>query len=60
MEKAMMEMSNTELFGVLTGSKGVMQQMYMQNAIKAYRKANGSQKADLRTMLLSYVDAKKN
>ena len=60
MEKTMMEMSNTELFNVLAGSKGVMPQMYMQDAIKAYRQAHGTaKKADLRTMLLSYMENKR-
>ena len=60
MEKTMLEMNNTELFNVLAGSKGVMPQMYMQDAIRAYRKAHGtSKKVDLHTMLVSYVDSEK-
>ncbi|MBR2258578.1 MAG: hypothetical protein IJ899_14865 [Blautia sp.] len=35
-KKAFTEMTNQELFCVLTGERGVMEQMYLQNILKEY------------------------
>ena len=48
--KTMLEMSNRELFCVLTGEKGVMAQMYLQNLIRDYL-AQHEDDADLQTMV---------
>ena len=34
--KPFTEMTSTELFIILTGGRGVMQQMYLQNVLKEY------------------------
>ena len=36
--KPFTEMTSTELFIILTGGRGVMQQMYLQNILKEYLK----------------------
>ena len=36
--KPFTEMTSTELFVILTGGRGVMQQMYLQNILKEYLK----------------------
>ena len=53
--KTMYEMSNRELFCVLTGEKGVMAQMYLQNLIREYMAAN-TDEPDLQTMVRRMVD----
>ena len=35
-KKAFTEMTSQELFCVLTGERGVMEQMYLQNILKEY------------------------
>ena len=54
-EKTMLEMSNRELFCVLTGDKGVMAQMQLQNVIRKYMSEH-SEEADLRTMLRTVME----
>ncbi len=58
--KTMMEMTNSELFNVLTGGNGIMAQYELQKVIEAYRhqrKANGqSGRVDLSTMVHEYLD----
>ena len=53
--KTMYEMSNRESFCVLTGEKGVMAQMYLQNLIREYMAAN-TDEPDLQTMVRRMVD----
>ena len=48
-------MSNRELFCVLTGDKGVMAQMQLQNVIRKYMSEH-SEEADLRTMLRTVME----
>ena len=54
--KSMVEMSNRELFCVLTGEKGVMAQMYLQNLIRDYL-ASHEDEVDLHTMVCTMADA---
>ena len=55
MEKTMAEMNNKELFSVLTGSRGIVPQMLLQNIIRTYRKGRMNANADLRTMVQAYL-----
>ena len=55
MEKTMSEMSNQELFSVLTGSRGVMAQMILQNVVRSCRRRGVDRNADLRTMVQTYL-----
>ena len=48
--KPFTEMTSTELFIILTGGRGVMEQMYLQNVIKEYLKKYG-EASDLVTMV---------
>ena len=50
MEKAFTEMSSRELFLVLTGERGVVPQVYLQNIIRDYMKDH-DEDADLPTMV---------
>ena len=49
-DKTFSEMTSTELFIILTGGRGVMRQMYLQNIIKEYLSKYG-EAADLATMV---------
>jgi len=53
--KTMYEMDNRELFCVLTGDRGVMAQMYLQEVVKEYL-AGHKEEADLQTMVRTVVD----
>ena len=53
--KTMYEMDNRELFCVLTGDRGVMAQMYLQEVVKEYL-AGHQEEADLQTMVRTVVD----
>ena len=53
--KTMYEMDNRELFCVLTGDRGVMAQMYLQEVVKEYL-ASHKEEADLQTMVRTIVD----
>ena len=53
--KTMYEMDNRELFCVLTGARGVMAQMYLQEVVKEYL-AGHKEEADLQTMVRTVVD----
>ena len=48
--KPFTEMTSTELFVILTGGRGVMQQMYLQNILKEYLTKHKDM-ADLVTMV---------
>ncbi len=50
MEKAFTDMSSRELFLVLTGERGVVPQVYLQNIIRGYM-AEHDDDADLPTMV---------
>ena len=50
MEKTFVEMTNRELFTVLTGDRGIMAQVQLQNIIKEYLAAHTGD-ADLATMV---------
>ena len=50
MEKTFVEMSNRELFTVLTGERGIMAQLQLQNAVRDYLAAH-TEDADLVTMV---------
>ena len=50
MDKAFTEMSSRELFLVLTGERGVVPQVYLQNIIRDYMKDH-EEDADLVTMV---------
>ena len=54
MEKKMLEMSNGELFGVLTGSHGPMAQFYLRKAILSYRRRHNGNSASLEEMVREY------
>ena len=61
--KTFAEMSNRELFSVLTGNEGPMAQMQLQKIIKsylAYCKHHGDAHpdVDLQTMIKEYLDGK--
>lgn len=60
MEKTMAEMNNRELFSVLTGSRGIMAQMMLQNVVKDYRRRNMTGTADLSTMVQDYLSHEHN
>ena len=53
--KTMYDMDNRELFCVLTGDRGVMAQMYLQEVVKEYL-AGHKEEADLRTMVRTVVE----
>ena len=51
MKKPFTEMTNRELFGILTGeAEDIMDQIYLQQIVKDYLK-NHSEDADLATMV---------
>ncbi len=51
------EMTSTELFIILTGGRGVMQQMYLQNILKEYLKKH-KDTSDLVTMVQAVAEGK--
>lgn len=51
------EMTSTELFVILTGGRGVMQQMYLQNILKEYLKKH-KDTSDLVTMVRAVAEGK--
>ena len=51
------EMTSTELFIILTGGLGVMQQMYLQNILKEYLKKH-KDTSDLVTMVQAVAEGK--
>ena len=51
------EMTSTELFIILTGGRGVMQQMYLQSILKEYIKKH-KDTSDLVTMVQSVAEGK--
>lgn len=53
--KPFTEMTSTELFVILTGGRGVMQQMYLQNILKEYINKH-KDTADLVTMVQSVAE----
>ena len=53
--KPFTEMTSRELFVILTGGQGVMQQMYLQNILKEYLMKYGDT-ADLVTMVRKVAD----
>ncbi len=53
--KPFTEMTSTELFVILTGGRGVMQQMYLQNILKEYINKQ-KDTADLVTMVQSVAE----
>lgn len=53
--KPFTEMTSRELFVILTGGGGVMQQMYLQNILKEYVTKHGDT-ADLVTMVRSVAE----
>ena len=55
--KPFTEMTSTELFVILTGGRGVMQQMYLQNILKEYIKKH-KDTSDLVTMVQSVAEGK--
>ena len=59
MDKTMSEMTNRELFCVLTGTEGVMAQLQLQNVIRLYIKHtklhDEERDADLQTMVREYL-----
>ena len=55
LEKPMNEMSNRELFSILTGERGVMAQAYLQQVIRQYL-SEYKEEADLQTMVRTIVD----
>ena len=57
LDKTMYEMSNRELFCVLTGDRGVMAQMFLQNVVKEYLETY-KEEADLQTMVRKVIDSK--
>ncbi len=60
MDKAISEMSNRELFCVLTGTEGVLEQARLQKIVRLYirhSKLHGEERdKDLRTMVREYMD----
>ncbi len=63
--KTFVEMTNRELFSVLTGNEGPMAQMQLQKVVKAYlaycRQHNCDHPdVDLHTMVVEYLDGKYN
>ena len=58
MEKAFTEMSSRELFLVLTGERGVVPQVYLQNIIREYMADHGDD-ADLPTMVKVMAEKEK-
>ena len=60
MDKTMSEMSNRELFCVLTGTEGVMAQVQLQNVVRLYIKHsklhNEERDKDLKTMVREYLE----
>jgi hypothetical protein len=55
--KPFTEMTSTELFVILTGGRGVMQQMYLQNILKEYLTKHKDM-ADLVTMVHEVAEGK--
>lgn len=55
--KPFTEMTSTELFVILTGGRGVMQQMYLQNILKEYLKKH-KDTSDLVTMVQAVAEGK--
>lgn len=55
--KPFTEMTSTELFIILTGGRGVMQQMYLQNILKEYLKKH-KDTSDLVTMVQAVAEGK--
>ena len=55
--KPFTEMTSTELFVILTGGRGVMQQMYLQNILKEYL-TKYKDMADLVTMVHEVAEGK--
>ncbi len=56
--KTMAEMSNSELFNVLTGGCGVMAQFHLQQIIMDYRhrnKTDSAQRMDLSSIVQEYL-----
>ena len=62
MDKSMAEMTNRELFCVLTGTEGVVPQAQLQRVIRLYLrhiKLHGEERdADLRTMVREYLEGR--
>lgn len=58
MMKTLSEMTNRELFGVLTGNQGVMAQLQLQKVILACRRSGKAEGADLKTMVSGYLSGK--
>ena len=59
MEKTFAQMSNRELFCVLTGDRGIMAQMYLQNLVKEYL-ASHDDDPDLATMVKITLEEKES
>ena len=55
LNKTMYEMSNRELFCVLTGDRGIMAQKYLQEVVRDYLKKY-REEADLQTMVRTMVE----
>ena len=55
--KPFTEMTSRELFVILTGGQGVMQQMYLQDVLKEYLKKH-KDTADLVTMVHAVAEGK--
>ena len=53
--KTLYDMTNRELFCVLAGDKGIVYQMYLQDALRKYL-ASHPEEADLQTMVRTVVD----
>lgn len=53
--KTLYEMNNRELFCVMTGDRGVMAQMFLQEVVKEYL-AKHKEEADLQTMVRTVVE----
>lgn len=62
MDKTMSEMSNRELFCVLTGTEGVLAQAQLQNVVRLYlrhTKLHGEDRdADLQTMVREFLEGR--
>ncbi len=56
MEKKIFEMSNKELFSVLTGSHGPMAQFYLRQMIMSYRRRHNGKNASLEEIVREYEE----
>ena len=56
MEKKIFEMSNKELFSVLTGSHGPMAQFYLRQMIMSYRRRHNGENASLEEIVREYEE----